>query len=79
MSRELRAKVAELIADILQVEITPDTEDFHRYECDDWDSVNHLRLIMEIEAVFGIGIDDERAADLSSLQQIESLLISSTP
>ncbi len=71
---ELSARVVEFVSDILQVEIPPGIDDLHRRDCEEWDSVNHLRLIMELEDVFGVTLDDEQAMELSSLRQVESLL-----
>lgn len=71
----LHARVVEFVSDVLQVEIPAGVSDLNRNDCDEWDSVNHLRLIMEIEDVFGIVLDDEQGMDLSSLRQIEALLL----
>jgi acyl carrier protein len=36
--------------------------------------VNHLRLVLELEQAFGIGLNDEDVLAMQSLQQIESTL-----
>ncbi len=69
------AKVIEFLSGILQVEIPPDIDDLRRREFSDWDSINHLRLIMELEDTLGVSLDDEQAADLSSSRQIEALFV----
>ena len=69
------AKVIAFLSGVLQVEIPPDIDDLHRREFSDWDSINHLRLIMELEEMLGVSLDDEQAADLSSSRQIEALFI----
>ena len=35
-----------------------------------WDSLSHLRLIMELEESFGIAFDDEQVGQLASVQRI---------
>ena len=35
-----------------------------------WDSLGHLRLIMELEESFGIAFDDDQVVRLASVQQI---------
>ncbi len=69
------AKVIEFLSGVLQVEIPPNIDDLHRWEFSDWDSINHLRLIMELEDALGVSLDDEQAADLSSSRQIEALFV----
>lgn len=69
------AQVIEFLSGVFQVDIPPDIEDLQRREFADWDSINHLRLIMELEEMLGVSLDDEQAADLSSSRQIEVLFI----
>jgi acyl carrier protein len=69
------ARVIEFLSGVLQVDIPPDIDDLQRREFSDWDSINHLRLIMELEEMLGVSLDDEQAADLSSSRQIEALFI----
>ncbi len=68
-------RVIEFLSGVLQVDIPTDIDDLHRREFSDWDSINHLRLIMELEEVLGVSLDDEQAADLLSSRQIEALFI----
>jgi len=39
-------------------------------DCDDWDSLGHLRLIMEVEAHFGVSVKSTQVADLVSVNAI---------
>jgi acyl carrier protein len=72
---ELHQKVVAIFADIFQVEIESDVEDIHRDETEAWDSVNHLRLVVEIEEVFEAALSDEEVATIASLRDVEKLLI----
>jgi len=36
-----------------------------------WDSLGHLRLILELEKEFGIKIPDERTAEMISVEEIQ--------
>lgn len=68
-------RVIEFLSDIFQIDIPPDIDDLDRQKCDEWDSINHFRLIMELEELLGISIGDDQSLELSSLQQIESLFM----
>lgn len=69
------ARVIEFLSVVLQVDIPTNIDDLQRREFSDWDSINHLRLIMELEEILGVTLEDEQAADLSSSRQIEALFI----
>jgi acyl carrier protein len=69
------AQVIEFISGVLQVDIPSDIDDLQRRDFSDWDSINHLRLIMDLEDTLGVSLDDEQAAGLSSSRQIEALFI----
>lgn len=49
---------------------------FSRADTEDWDSVNHFRLVMELEERFGVSIDDEMAMELDNLEKITALISS---
>lgn len=51
--KEVAAKVAEIISDILDVEIE-DVEKVRRDEIEQWDSLEHINIIMEVETTFKI-------------------------
>lgn len=69
------ARVIEFLSVVLQVDIPTDIDELQRREFSEWDSINHLRLIMELEEILGVTLEDEQAADLSSSRQIEALFI----
>lgn len=42
--------------------------------CDKWDSLRHLNLIVELESEFGVEFDPEEIAEMKSLEDIERIL-----
>ena len=42
--------------------------------CEAWDSVNHLNLVLALEAEFGITFEPEEIAAMQSLAVVEKLL-----
>ena len=71
---QYRAALLQLFSDVLQVDIPPDVRDLRRADSEEWDSVNHLRLLMALEEQFGVVISDDLAANLTSLGDVEELL-----
>jgi len=47
-------------------EINPIPQNFSKYENDCWDSLRHLNLIVEIEAVFDISLSPEEIYKIDS-------------
>jgi acyl carrier protein len=78
-SADLRGKLLEIFADIFQIEIAADAGDLGRHEIEAWDSVNHLRLITEIEERFAVALSDEEVTTIACLRDLEKLLIGRGP
>ena len=68
-------QVVSIISEIFQVDLNPDIHDVSRKEMEAWDSVNHLRLAMELEEVFQVSLGDDVWPDLISLREVEAYLI----
>ena len=74
MDADLRQQLIVIFSDIFQVELAPDVQDVTADEIDSWDSVNKLRLVLEIEQVFDVSLDDAEVVELASLRDAEALL-----
>lgn len=70
----LRVRLIELLSDTLQVELPANVVEVQREAFDAWDSVNHLRLIMDVEEEFDVCLDEEQSAMVSSLEALQTLV-----
>lgn len=61
---ELKIKIKEIFSIILEVPIEKITDDISPHNTKKWDSLNHLKIIMEIENIFNIDILPEEAINL---------------
>lgn len=64
---ERRAAFRALAARIFGVDASVLTDDTTRGSLPEWDSINHLRLVMEAEAAFDVRYSLERIPSLASL------------
>jgi acyl carrier protein len=76
---ELHRQIVAIFLETFQIEPGLALEDFKRGGNGTWDSINHLRLITEIEETFRIVLSDEEVASITSLRDIETLLTRHTP
>lgn len=69
---ELRARVIDILATTLDIEPDRIGEDFSPVQCEAWDSICHLTLILAIEDDFGITFEESQIWNLMSLAALEA-------
>ena len=72
-SGALDARLRRVLQEALQVEELPGGE-VRRNDVEAWDSISHLRLMLEIEQEFNVSLDDEEFVFVDSLGGIAELL-----
>jgi citrate synthase len=66
--------VSDLIAEQLKVPVARVRDDLAFGAIPEWDSLNHVNLMLELERVYGIPIGDEEMVDLISVRAIRQFL-----
>lgn len=74
MSDSIKNKVRDTIISVLQINESDFSEDLAIGEIPEWDSVNHVLLIQEIEETFNINIDVTDAIDIEDVFDIFAVL-----
>ena len=64
----------ELIANALNVSMNAITEDSTLGNVENWDSLGHMRILMEIEARLGRELDAEEAVGVQDVKSVGKLL-----
>jgi acyl carrier protein len=72
---ELHRQIVAIFSETFQIDPRSAPEDFKRGQNGMWDSINHLRLISELEEVFQIALSDEEVTRIASLRDVEMLLV----
>jgi len=65
----MRDRLKEILKRVLELGEVAD--DISRQNCESWDSLKHLVLIVELEAEFNISIEPEDIVAMNSLGEIE--------
>ena len=68
-------RLVTIFSDVFAVDFEPGTENIRRADVEQWDSVNHLRLVLELEQEFGVTLPDEDVVTIESLQDAEAVLV----
>ena len=68
----MEEKVLEILKNIFELDGVDAT--CSQENCDKWDSMGMLSLVVELESEFGISIEPEEIAELTSFKNIIELL-----
>lgn len=68
----MEEKILCVLKNVLGLESA--TTALSQQDCDKWDSLRHLNLIVELESEFGVEFDPEEIAEMKSIEDIERLL-----
>lgn len=67
----MREKIINLVSRVFETEVNENSD---QKNCDAWDSLRHLNLIIELEDEFNISFEPEEIAQLKSIVLIEQLI-----
>ncbi|HEX4492953.1 MAG TPA: acyl carrier protein [Acidimicrobiia bacterium] len=72
---DLKTRIRNVVA--VALDIPPSTIDdtTSSTTVEEWDSMNHIQLIVALEGEFGVSFEPERAVELVSVAEIERALI----
>ena len=62
--------IKELLAEVLEMDISEITADLSQENCSKWDSLQHLNIMVELEDVFDLSFEPEEIADMVTIEKI---------
>ena len=65
-------KIITTVSETLGVPVTKETSQFN---CEQWDSLRHLNIVIAIEDAFDVSFEPEEFAQMKSIQDIEKFLV----
>lgn len=69
-------RVREIMANIFEISVNDINDDASSQNITNWDSLNHMNLIVALEEEFDIRFDDDEIIELTSLKQLNERLSS---
>ncbi len=70
MNNDISPRLENVFKTTLGIETVP--AGLSQKNCEAWDSVNHLNLILALEAEFGVAFEPEEIAAMQDLSAVES-------
>ena len=68
----MKDDIKKIMADVFMTDELPDDIDQKNFE--NWDSVQHLNLVVELEKNFSVDFEPEEIAEMTNLDKIESAI-----
>ena len=79
MAEHVEARVRRMVADVLDVPSAQVTRDTSPETVGNWDSVQHLNLVLSLESEFGVAVPPEDIDKLRSVGDFIDLVEKSSP
>jgi acyl carrier protein len=67
-------KVKQIVSEALNTKVELLTDDTSLYDIDNWDSLNHMVLITQIEEKFEIELTNDEIIDMTTVKDIKKAL-----
>lgn len=73
-NQEIEIQAKEIIADILDIDEDQISNNFSPENCDNWDSMNNLRMITALEKAFKIKFSMEEISSMTNMEAISAMI-----
>ena len=67
-------RLAEIFRDLLDLGAGQLSEDFSRETVENWDSLNHLRLVTAVEETYGIDMTMDEVTSIASIADVQRII-----
>ena len=64
----MEQKILDIMKSVFQTDILDET--CSQKSCEQWDSMNHLNLVVELEMEFGVAFEPEEIAKMQTFEEV---------
>ena len=68
----MEEKVLEILKDLFELDTVDET--CSQENCEKWDSMMHLNLVVELESEFGVSLEPDEIASMQSYKDVVKIL-----
>jgi acyl carrier protein len=66
----MKEQILEIMAEVLEINTQDFPDTINQEYLDNWDSLRHLNLVVELEEAFGVSYEPEEIAVMTSIEKI---------
>ena len=66
----IKERIKDVVEQVLDINFKEFEGNIDIFNCEEWDSMNHMRLIVELERVFSVTFSDDEVLDMTSFEGI---------
>ncbi len=66
----MKDKILNIMSEVFELDLASFPEEVTQANIEDWDSLRHLNLIVELEAAFDVSYEPEEIAEMITLEKI---------
>lgn len=70
----MKEKIIKIMSEVFEVPESEFPEIIKQEDIDNWDSIRHLNLVVELEEAFDKTFEPEQIAEMTSLDKIVSII-----
>lgn len=70
----MKEKIIEIMSEVFEVPVSEFPADIKQENIDNWDSLRHLNLIVELEDVFDKSFEPEEISEMTSMDKIIEMI-----
>lgn len=68
----MEQKIREIMAEVFEVPVDQLKGSFTQHDIENWDSLHHLNLIVELESAFDVSYEPEEIGEMNTFEKIVS-------
>lgn len=70
----MKEKIIEIMSEVFEVPVSEFPSEIKQENIDNWDSLGHLNLIVELEDVFDKSFEPEEISEMTSMDKIIEMI-----
>lgn len=69
----MKEQILIIMSEVFELDILDFPNEVNQEQIDNWDSLRHLNLIVELEEVFDVSFEPEEISEMISIEKIEQV------
>lgn len=70
----MRKEIITIMSDVFELNLLEFEGDIKQEDIENWDSLSHLTLVVELEEFFSVSFEPEDISEMNSLEKIQVIL-----